>query len=225
MIAVVVGLNIANHIVNPDQWAGNVLPTIGIVLILCHSFAYPNNQSMDLTINCSTILLMDTVGLAILWLGLCYKSDRISKELNNRLEQRRITKLEIIKSTVIPSLLATCGVVCIIIAVSLGLFSQMMIVKRQYASKQDKSIVYQPEFRFCSMKPISEASFDFFIAGLTMFLAFAFQILYKSYENKMVNHSIHFPIVTFFTFCLACWKNENEKKTKKTTTKNSTTNC
>ena len=193
MIAILIGLNIANRIINPYRWTDNVLPSLGIVLILCHSFANPNNQSMDFTRNCSAILLFDMVGFVVFLFGLSQTSDRIAKELNITFEQqRRITMIEL-WFKIIPSLLATCGAVCMVISVSLGLFSQFVIAKRQYGTKEDKSIVYQPEYRFCSMKPISEASVDFFIAGLSMFLAFAFQLLYKSYENKMVKifHSHH----------------------------------
>ena len=74
LITLIILLNIANRVSNPRQWKDNALPSMGIIVILCHIFANPiNNHFTNFAVHCSAILLIDSFGFSIFWLGLYRK--------------------------------------------------------------------------------------------------------------------------------------------------------
>ena len=131
--------------------------------------------------------------------------------------------MELVKRSIFPLLLAVGQVVCMIITVSLGLFSVTEVKEQKYAPVLDKSIVYQPMFRFCSLKSISDSSFQIFIAALVIMLALFLQLIYKSYKNEMVCE-IDLILNTFNPFCPFPAFAKNKEETRKIESKQGTEN-
>ena len=132
--------------------------------------------------------------------GLVFTENRkpIGQHLQNQLGQRRKTTRELVKRAIIPLLLTVGQIVCIIATVGLGLFSETVVAEQKYVLEMDKSIVYQPMYRFCSLKPISDSSFGILIAALVMDLVLFLQLIYDSYQNEMVRCNFRHDFKHFF---------------------------
>ena len=171
--------------VHPSQYKSNTLITIGTIIVLCHSFANPSTSSSNLVINCSLILIMDNLGFAVVWLGIFIKIQSLSNLMKIELGYLHHSTTKGTK--LLLKLLAGCLVLFSLIACGLGVFTERTTWGKRFSSSSDKSTVYQPKLRFCSLKEASTPAFGFLIFIFIIAFIIYLEQIYKSYKSSVVS--------------------------------------